>query len=89
MDTNSGLQISEFPQEGLPPSYPVCSVLFLPKISVGNPSVSKDDDIIMPFNTMASFNIITGNIATNFFENSKNFILKIILFNRLWCFSYF
>ena len=30
-----------FPQEGLPPSYPVCSGLFLPKISVGNPSVSK------------------------------------------------
>ena len=28
MDTNSGLQISVFPQEGLPPSYPVCSDLF-------------------------------------------------------------
>ena len=28
MDTDSGLQISVFPQEGLPASYPVCSGLF-------------------------------------------------------------
>ena len=33
--------------------------------------------------TMVNFNIITGNIATNFPENSEKFILKFVLFNRL------
>ena len=41
METKSGLQISAFPQEGLPSSYTVFSGLFLPKIYVGNHSVSK------------------------------------------------
>ena len=41
IDTNSGLKVSMFPQESLVPSYSVCSGLFLPKIFVGSPSISK------------------------------------------------
>ena len=58
------------------PSFPVCSGLFYQKYLLAILPFRKwHYDIIMSSDTMASFNIITGNVAANPFENSKKLIM--------------
>ena len=85
MNTNSGLQISVFPQEGLPSSYSVCSGLFLSKISDGNPYVLMMTLLYLPTRWQAS--ILSLGKSQPTFLKILRLLLKVLrlLFSSSFC----